>query len=371
MAQQTQQLMLLLVGAGADVALLPTNAAYRPAWAGQLPGLRALFRLLPYLVSLWRLAGRSSLFHLMANSGWSWHLYCAPAILVARLRGVPVVVNYRGGAAAEFLARSQRQVRWAMGRTAALIVPSRFLVEVFQRFGMGAQVVPNIIDLARFGKTGDRLNVGRTGPHLIVARHLEALYDNATALRAFALVRQVIPAATMTVAGSGPQAQALRDLAQSLEVAGAVEFPGTLDRDAIAVLFRSADLMLNPSLADNMPNSVLEAMASGVPVVSTDVGGVPFMVDHGRTGLLVPPGHPQAMADAMIRILTNSALRQHLTEEGLAEAQRYAWPQVAQALRQVYAQACIGPVRHGTADGVSRTPVPKANTAVRSAEVDG
>lgn len=338
MALQTQQLTQLLAAAGANVCLLPTNAPYRPAWVGSWRGLRALFRLLPYFAQLWRLAGQSDVMHLMANSGWSWHLFCAPAIVVARWRGVPVVVNYRGGMAAEFLSRSQRSVRWSMGQTAALIVPSRFLVEVFQRFGMSAQVVPNIIDLTRFARSP--ASRPGTGPHLIVARHLEALYDNATALRAFALVRQTVPHARLTLAGSGPQAQELRSLADSLGVADAVNFPGTLALEGIAELFRSADLMLNPSLADNMPNSVLEAMASGVPVVSTDVGGVPFIVDHGRTGLLVPPGQPQLMADAALRVLSDPALRQRLTEQGMVEAQRYAWPQVAQSLRQVYAQAC-------------------------------
>ena len=342
MANQTRQLMELLRAGGAKVTLLPTNAPYRPAWAGQLPGLRALFRLLPYLLSLWRAAGRSDVFHVMANSGWSWHLFCAPAILVAHARRVPVVVNYRGGAAANFLARSQRLVRFAMARSAALIVPSRFLVEVFGRFGMGARVVPNIIDLARFSGRDDAAAQRTPGAHLVVARHLEALYDNETALRAFALVRAAVPSATLTLAGSGPEAQRLKDLAHSLGLTEVVHLPGTLDRDAMAALYRRADVLLNPSLADNMPNSVLEAMASGVPVVSTNVGGVPFVVDAGRTGLLVPPGQPQAMADAVMAILTDPALRQHLSSQGLAEAQRYGWPQVADTLRQVYASACAG-----------------------------
>ena len=70
----------------------------------------------------------------------------------------------------------------------------------------------------------------------------------------------------------------------------------------MAALYRGADLMLNPSTVDNMPNSVLEALASGVAVVSTDVGGVPYLVEDGKTALLVPPRSPEAMADAMLRL---------------------------------------------------------------------
>ena len=336
MANQTRQLGELLSGAGAELTLVPTNPAYRPAWTERLRGLRAVFRLLQYLAQLWRVAGRSDVWHLMANSGWSWHLFAAPALAVASLRGVPVVVNYRGGGAEDFLARRQSIVRLAMGRAARLIVPSGFLVDVFGRFGMSAQVVPNIIDLARFGRRPPRL---ATSAHLLVARNLEPLYDNATALRAFALVRRHLPHARLTVAGSGPEAQALRDLATSLGIADAVNFPGALERDAMARMYQTADLSLNPSLADNMPNSVLEAMASGVPVVSTRVGGVPYMVRDGETGLLVASGDAAAMAAAALRALSEPLLWQRLADAGHAAVQGYAWPQVSERLLSVYQDA--------------------------------
>lgn len=334
MANQTRQLGELLRSEGAQVTLLPTNPPYRPAWVGRLRGLRAAIRLLGHVAGLWRLAGRSDVLHLMANSGWSWHLFAAPALLVGALRRVPVVVNYRGGGAAEFLARSAPLVRLTMRLAARLVVPSRFLVEVFARHGMPAEVVPNIVDLARFSRRGPR--DPSTPPHLVVARNLEPLYDNPTALRAFALLRRRWPSARLTIAGSGPQAGELRALAQSLGLADAVHFTGSLDRDAMAALYRSADLMLNPSLADNMPNSVLEAMASGLPLVSTNVGGVPWIVRDGETGLLVPAGHAEAMAEAALRVLGEPGLWQRMADAGHEDVQRYAWPQVARRLLAVY-----------------------------------
>ena len=116
-------------------------------------------------------------------------------------------------------------------------------------------------------------------------------------------------------------------------------FTGRLDRDAMAALYREADIMLNPSLADNMPNSVLESMASGVPVVSTDVGGVPYMVQDGVTALLVPPAKPEAMAAACLRLLGDAELWARLQQAGLAEVQRYTWGQVAPLLAAHYRQA--------------------------------
>ena len=338
MANQTRQLAELLGREGASVRLVQTNAPYRPAVAGQLPVVRAGFRLLPYLVRLWQVAGESDVLHVMANSGWSWHLYAAPAIRIAGLRGVPVVVNYRGGEAAAFLARSASKVHRSMRRASRLAVPSVFLQRVFAQHGMSAEVVPNVVDLARFHPASAER---RAAAHLVVARNLEPIYDNHTALRAFCLVRRSRPEARLTIAGSGPEEARLRAATAELGLDGYVRFAGRLDREAMASLYRDADLSLNPSLADNLPNSVLESMASGVPVVSTNVGGVPYLVEHGTTALLVEPRDAEGMAAAALRLLDDAALRRQLAQAAVAEAQKYSWPRVAPVLAEVYRGALV------------------------------
>lgn len=336
MANQTRQLAELLRGAGADVHLVQSNADYRPAFIGRVPVVRAGFRLLLFLGALWKAAGRSDLLHVMANSGWSWHLFAVPAIRVARLRGVPVIVNYRGGEAEVFLDRAHAGVRRALRQGTLLVVPSGFLQQVFARHGMAAEVVPNIVDLERFQPAAASRPVAA---HLVVARNLEPIYDNATAIRALARVREARPDARLTIAGSGPQDVELRRLAAELGQTEAIRFAGRLDRDAVASLYQDADIALNPSTVDNMPNSVLEALASGLPVVSTDVGGVPYIVQDGTTALLVPPRDPGAMASAILRLLDNRDLANALSRAGLAEAQRYTWARVAGVLACAYRRA--------------------------------
>ena len=176
----------------------------------------------------------------------------------------------------------------------------------------------------------------------MVARNLEPIYDNGTALRAFAQVLQAVPAARLTVAGTGPELAALQTLATELGVAAQVEFAGRLDRDDMAQRLRQCAVALNPSRVDNTPNSVLEALASGVPVVSTHVGGVPFLVQHEHTALLVPPGDPQAMAQQVLRLLQDPALAAGLAANGLREVQRYTWSAVAPGLGDVYRLAVAG-----------------------------
>ena len=337
MANQTLQLNELLLRDGHRVELVQMNAPYSPAWAGRIPVLRAGVRLLPYLWRLWRVAGKVQLLHVMANSGWSWHLFAAPAIWIARLRGCPVVVNYRGGEADAFLQRAADWVRPSLRRSAALLVPSGFLEAVFQRHGFGSTVVPNVINLERFGVGAAHAEpAAARAPSVLVARHLEPIYDNQTALRAFALLAARYPAAQLVIAGSGPEADMLVALAEHLGIAQAVRFTGRIDNAAMAALYREADIMLNPSLVDNMPNSVLEALAGGVAVVSTDVGGVPYLVEHRRSALLVPPQDPQAMADAMLLLLGEPDLKERLRQAGLQLADQYTWAQVRPRLLQVY-----------------------------------
>lgn len=333
MGDQMLQLSELMRREGAEVTVLQTNGAYRPAWIASVRGVRAVARFLPYLAALWRAAGSVELFHVLASSGWSWHLFAAPAILTARIRATPCVVSYHGGEAGAFLARSTRLVASTLRAAQALTVPSGFLQQVFGRFAIDSRIVPNVVDLALFNA-----KPGRTSkpPHVVVPRNLEPIYDIPTALRAFAVVRQRLPSATLSVAGSGSELVSLSGLAEALGIGSAVTFTGRISREQMAALLAAADLVLNPSTADNMPISILEAMASGVPVVSTSVGGIPYLLDHGRTALLVESGDAMSMANAALRVLQDEVLAARMTEAARVEVQQYSWPRVRVALEEVY-----------------------------------
>ena len=334
MANQTRQLAYLLRQEGVEVEIVQVNAPYRPQWIRSVRGIRALFRLAPYVIKVWRVAGRVQIIHVMANSGWAWHLFAAPAVWIGWLRRKPVIVNYRGGEAAAFFDRQFRWVSPTLARASAVVVPSTFLKAVFNKRQVATEIVPNIIDLSRF------FPVPRAPSefHLIVTRNLEEIYDIPTALRAFAIVKRHFPDAKLTIAGSGPKLADLNGLCESMGIASAVCFTGRLDNERVADLYRLADLMLNPSLADNMPISLLEAMASGVPIVSTRVGGVPYMVKDGIDALLVPPGDFAAMASAAISVLQDRELALRLARSGIEAAQRYTWTQVKPRLLSVYAR---------------------------------
>ncbi len=337
MANQTRELGRLLENEGAEVTLVRTNESYRPPFVGYVPGVRAFFRLAPYLARLSSAARGATLFHIMANSGWAWHFFAAPALRAAHRASVPAVLNYRGGDAERFFARSFPKVEKWLRTAASVVVPSEFLRDLFARYGVESEVVPNVVDLERFRPRPASSNGG--GPRLLIARHLEPIYDVETGLRAFQILRARYPTAVLDVAGSGPERERLERLSGELGLARSVRFLGQVENETMPSLYQSTDIALNPSLVDNMPISVLEALASGVPVVSTSSGGIPAMVKAGEEAVLVAPRDPKAMASAVAALWESPERRAALREAGFRKAKSCGWRAVREEWRRAYGAA--------------------------------
>ncbi len=325
MANQTKQLSVLLQAEGFNIQIIQTNAPYSWPWLENIKGLRAIFRLIPYLANLWKAAAQVDCLHVMANSGWSWQLYAAPAIWIAWLKKVPVIVNYRGGEAEQYFKTSLKWVAPTLNKATVVIVPSGFLKQVFHRFGFDTLVIPNIIDFKRFSFRERSWIQNSHSPQLVVTRNLEKIYGIDVAIRAVALLKSKFQHIKLFVAGSGPLLTELTELVDELGVTGNIEFTGKLSPDQVVNLYAKADIMLNPTHVDNMPNSVLEALAVGIPVVTTDVGGIPYIVTDKHTALLVDDNNPEMMAAAVEQLLMNADLYESLVSNGVKQAENYAW----------------------------------------------
>jgi glycosyltransferase involved in cell wall biosynthesis len=336
MANQTRDLAAALAREGVEVSIVRTNGPPRPALIARLPVLRAVSRFVLFVAALLRVPRRTQVAHVMANSGLSWHLLATPAVWLLTLRGVPVVLNYRGGQAAEFFQQRWRIVAVTLRRCTTVVVPSPFLQSVFSRYGVHAEIVPNFVSTAKVAPSRE-LETER--PRLLVTRHLEPIYDVGTVLRAFAGVTERFPNAVLTVAGDGPQRAELESLARDLGVATAVRFTGNVSNDEALRLLGESDVMLNASRVDNMPIALIEAMAHGVPIVSTNAGGIPYVVSHEETGLLVEVGEHAALAAAVIQILQDPALARRLRASALLRAAEFQWPAVRARWGAVYERA--------------------------------
>ena len=210
-------------------------------------------------------------------------------------------------------------------------------------------------DKIRLNRTGIPLDrfptVDRPAPvdgawHLVQACRLILKKGLPTALRAFQLVLQQLPKACFTIAGTGPMQPELERLAGELGLGERVRFIGFLDQARLRQLYERAHVFLHPSeLApdanqEGVPNSMLEAMASGLPVVATRHGGIPEAVDHEEQGLLVPEKHPAALAEAICRLCGDTRLWSRLGKSAAHRVtEEFAQPQQIRRLEAAYFEA--------------------------------
>jgi glycosyltransferase involved in cell wall biosynthesis len=160
-------------------------------------------------------------------------------------------------------------------------------------------------------------------------RTFEDIYDPSTAVRTVVELRSQGVDATLTMAGQdNGLLEPTRKLARELGVADSVGFPGFVAGSAKADLFDDHDIFLNTNLVDNAPVTVLEAAASGLVVVSTDVGGIPDLLADGESALLLRAGDPAAVADAVVDLLDHPDQAVRLVDSARAVAQRSGWPSV-------------------------------------------
>jgi glycosyltransferase involved in cell wall biosynthesis len=258
-----------------------------------------------YWPSLLRELRKADIVHVFSASYSAFLLATVPPVLVARLLGKPIVLNYHSGEAPDHLRRSAL-ARFILRRAVqANAVPSTFLRDVLASFGVTARPIANSIDLQRFAYRQRVLpaEAGRhRAPRLLSTRNLEPMYNVACTLRAFARVQARWPESELTIVGSGSQEPALRALAGDLALRH-VTFAGRVPPDDMPRYYRDADIYVQTPSIDNMPLSVLEAFASGLPVVSTSVGGIPAILTDGVHGLLAPDDDDQTVAARILEIL--------------------------------------------------------------------
>jgi glycosyltransferase involved in cell wall biosynthesis len=292
--------------------------------------LRTIVTELTYIPLLVRELAKADVVHVFSASYSSFLLAPLPAAAIARMLGRPVVFNYHSGEAPDHLARS-RVARTVLAGVDRNVVPSRFLAEVFQRFGLEATVVSNTIDLDEFAfRERDPLR-----PRILSTRNLGYPYNVACTLRAFQEIQRRRADASLTLVGGGPDEPALRALAADLGVRN-VQFRGRLAPDAIANAYADHDIYLQSPDIDNMPLSVLEAFASGLPVVSTGVGGVPVMLTHGQHGLLAPPNDHRALATHVLHLLDDPAMARRLARAARGTCDACTWSHVRNQWLRIY-----------------------------------
>ena len=273
-------------------------------------------------------------------------------------RGVPLAFGLHGSDV--FLAEKPglRQVaRRALGRARLLIGCSPELVDRVLALGFPAarsRVIPYGVDVTTFapdpsrrGLWRERLGIPPAAPLVLGVGRMATKKGFQVLVEALPELLASHPGAHVVLAGGGDLLAELSAAAARLPSgADRVHLPGPVLRDALPDLYRAADLFVLPAVhdakgnVDGLPNVILEAMASGLPVVASGISGIPLAVEHGATGLLVPEGAPAALGAALASLLADPARARAMGERGRAKAEReLTWRAVAARTREAYVEA--------------------------------
>src|SRR5262245_7244264 len=210
--------------------------------------------------------------------------------------------------------------RAAAGRLCLERVPARKIA-----------VIPNGLDFDTVRPCAHRPRLRK----VTMVANLRSEKGHGVLIDAAVMVLRRYPDAQFECVGNGPELNALVTRAERLGILHAFTFLG--HRDDVGARLAEADIFVLPSRSEAFPNAVLEAMAAGLPIVASGVGGILELIDTGRTGLLVPPGEPQPLADALCRLIANPALAARLGEAARDEARaHYSFDRMVASFDSLY-----------------------------------
>jgi glycosyltransferase involved in cell wall biosynthesis len=255
-----------------------------------------------------------------------------------RRRRIPVVINLPG-------APNRREAQ-DLQHADALVADGWAAKMLPERLGLAVERVPKGVDSVMFNPAGgdmrDALNLTAKRTVVTLAR-LVPIKNVALLLDAFARVREQLGTAHLIVVGDGPEGQALRHRAIALEIADSVTFVGSVPHEQTPKYYRTGDVFALSSDFDNSPNVILEAMASGLPIVTTDVGGVREFVADRTGGAVVRRGDADDFAQAILRLLTMpEAARAAGDYNRLKASSEFSWRASALRLLDVYRRVVEG-----------------------------
>lgn len=224
----------------------------------------------------------------------------------------------------------------ALKNATKVITVSRWAKEKSDRIiGIDSKTtyIPNGIVYDRYGNTQPK-NIFH--PSIFFVGRLVKFKGVDILIKSFQMIKKTYPNIHLYIAGNGPQGRKLKSLARKLNVHNEITFLNFLSEDEKLKMFKSADIFVVPSRIETFGIVVLEALASGAPVVASNVGGIPEILDNGKYGLLAEPENPEDFAQKIITLIKDKNLRDELREKGKQRAKEYSWDDVASKTLELY-----------------------------------
>lgn len=266
--------------------------------------------------------------------------WAATAAYLLRALRKPFVISLHGGSLPMFSQRHAVATRWLLNTANAVTAPSGYLANALNPYCPKIQIIPNGMDVARYPF---RLRENPQ-PRLIWIRAFHQLYNPAMAPKVLAGLIQAHPQAQLVMIGADKGDGSLaetRRTAEQFGVSTRISFPGFVQKSQIPEWLNQADIFLNTTSIDNTPVTIMEAMACGLCVISTNAGGVPYILENESSGLTVAPDDAPAMTAAVQRILTDPDLAGRLSKNARAQSGNFDWSSLLDLWESLLTHECI------------------------------
>ena len=329
MAIQLKKLVENLSREGLEITLIKANQTIPKIF--DIKGVRTSINFFCYFFSLFKKIPNVDIIYIFGASHLYFFLIVTPAVLFGNLFRKKVFVNYRGGGPQNFFAKYRSFIRFVLERS-CIIVPSEYLQKIFKEYlDLDSNIIPNFTYLDDF-RYRERKNLK---PFLLCTRNFQDIYDIPCVVKAFNMVVDIFPNAKLGLVGDGPEKDKILKLIKKLKLQDKVKVYGRIIHNKLPKIYDQYDIFINASKIDNFPGSILEAFSAGLPVISTNVGGIPYIVKDNITGLLIDSGDYKNLAQKTVYLLKNPEIAQKISKEARKIAELYKWDKVKKKLLSI------------------------------------
>lgn len=258
----------------------------------------------------------------------TWNFYYAVIVgRVCRFLNLPYIPILHGGNLPARLKSSRSLSEEYFGSAYANVAPSLFIKHEFEARGFhNLRFIPNAIEVENYPfKTREN-----TAPKLLWVRSFSEIYNPWLAVEIVELLKKKGMEVTLCMVGPDKDGTLERCKKMAADLELPIRFPGRLTKSEWMALSTEFDIFINTTNFDNMPVSVMEAMALGLPVISTNVGGMPFLIENNVNGLLVPPNNPEAFVNAIEALCSNDVKARELAKNARLKTEGFDWEKVKQ-----------------------------------------
>jgi glycosyltransferase involved in cell wall biosynthesis len=319
-------------GVSEDLAERLTDLGWNVLTTSNRPG--RLTRLLDIVSTIWNKRSMYELANIEVYSGLAFGL-AEIACLMLKTIQKPFALTLHGGDLPSFSRKWPGRVSRLLASATVVTTPSEYLKEKMKNFRSDIHIIPNAVVIERYGfRVRNHLY-----PHLIWLRAFHEIYNPSLAPKVIKILSDKYPEVHLMMIGPDKgdgSLQRTMQLTYALKIEDKITFPGKIEKKDVSVWLQKGDVFINTTNFDNTPVSLIEAMACGLCVVSTNVGGLPFLLENEVDALLVPPDDPTAMAAVVHRILQEPSLAERLSTNARRKAEQLDWSVVLQQWEKLF-----------------------------------